>query len=100
LPNQYQLTPTAARDLAAIYDHIARDNLPAAGRMLQRFLDAFRKLADQPGMGHLREDLTDEPFRFWSVGAYLIIYRPDIEPLEILRVVHGSREIARLLEEE
>ena len=97
---RYQLTPSAARDLDAIYGYIAQDNLRAAGRMLQRFLEAFRKLADQPGVGHLREDLTDEPFRFWSVGAYLIIYRPGTDPLEILRVVHGSRDIASLLEEE
>jgi plasmid stabilization system protein ParE len=97
---QYQLTPSAAGDLDAIYEHIAQDNLSAAGRMLQRFTEAFRMLADQPGMGHLREDLTDEPFRFWSVGAYIVIYRPSTDPLEILRVVHGSRDLARLLEQE
>ena len=96
----YHLTPSAARDVNAIYDHIAADSLPAAGRMLQRFLEAFRKLGDLPGMGHLREDLTDEPFRFWPVGAYLIIYRPDSDPLQILRVLHGSRDVASLLEQE
>jgi toxin ParE1/3/4 len=96
----YQITPSAAADLDAIYNYIPRDNLPAAGRMLRRFIEAFRKLADQPVLGHLREDLTDEPFRFWPAGAYLIIYRPDTNPLEILRVVHGARDIVRLLEEE
>src|SRR5438067_1328116 len=97
---QYRLTPSAAGDLEAIYEHIAADNLPAAGRMLQRFTEAFRKLADMPRMGHLREDLTEEPFRFWAVGVYLIIYRPDTDPLEILRVVHGSRDVRRLLRDE
>jgi hypothetical protein len=66
--------------------------------MLQGFSEAFRKLADMPGMGHLREELTDEPFRFWAVGSYLIIYRPDTDPVEILRVLHGSRDIAGLLD--
>lgn len=67
--------------------------------MMQRFREAFRKLTEQPGIGHIREDLTDEPFCFWSVGAYLIIYRPDTAPLEILRVLHGSRDLTSLLEE-
>lgn len=98
--SRYRLTPSAARDVDAIYEHIAADNLPAAGRILNRFSQTFRKLADMPGMGHLREDLSDEPFRFWSAGSYLIIYRPETDPLEILRVVHGSRDIASLLEEE
>ena len=68
--------------------------------MLGRFDVGFRKLANQPGIGHYRQDLTDEPFRFWSVGSYLIIYWTDTDPLEILRVMHSSRDIARLLQEE
>jgi 4-amino-4-deoxy-L-arabinose transferase-like glycosyltransferase len=28
-----------------------------------------------PGIGHRREDLTDYPVLFWTVGAYLIFYR-------------------------
>jgi antitoxin ParD1/3/4/toxin ParE1/3/4 len=98
--SRYRLTPSAAGDLDAIYEHIAADNVPAAGRLLQRFTEAFRRLAEMPGMGHLREDLTDEPFRFWVVSSHLIIYRPDTEPLEILRVVHGARDVASLLDDE
>ena len=48
-------------------------------------------------MGHLRTDLAQEPLRFWPVYSYLIIYRPDAEPLEIVRVLHGARDVAQLL---
>ena len=58
------------------------------------------KVASQPGMGHLREDLADEPLRFWYVKPHLVIYRPETAPLEIVRVLHASRDIAQLLEED
>lgn len=51
---------------------------------------ACQRLAQMPGMG-LREDLTDEPLRFWPVYSYLIIYRPETQPLEIVRILHGAR---------
>ena len=35
----------------------------------------------------------------WSVFSYLVIYRPDTTPLEIVRVLHGKRDVRRLLEE-
>src|SRR4051812_33447853 len=97
---RYCLTPSAVGDLEAIYDYIASDSLHAAGAMLERFTEAFRKLGERPGMGHLREDLTDEPFRFWAVGAYLIIDEAAPEGITILRIVHGARDVLRLLQEE
>ncbi len=48
-------------------------------------------------MGHLRQDLADEPLRFWAVYSYLIIYREDSDPLEIVRVLHGARDVKSLL---
>jgi antitoxin ParD1/3/4/toxin ParE1/3/4 len=58
------------------------------------------KLARTPGMGHLREDLADEPLKFWPVYSYLIIYRPETRPLQIVRVLHGARDLRRLLSSE
>jgi antitoxin ParD1/3/4/toxin ParE1/3/4 len=58
----------------------------------------MRKLARIPGMGHSREDLADESLRFWPVYSYLIIYRPESRPLEVVRVLHGSRDVRRILE--
>ena len=54
-----------------------------------------------PGMGRLREfdrpDLAD--IRSWPVGGfedYLIFYRPVPTGIDVLRVVHGARDIAAL----
>jgi len=30
--------------------------------------------------------------------SYLIVYRPDTDPLQISRVLHGARDARRLLE--
>jgi len=51
-----------------------------------------------PGMGHSREDLTARAVRFWAVHSFLIVYRPDTEPLQILRVVSGWRDVREVLD--
>ena len=97
---KYRVTRSAQRDLEKIYDYIAEDSVRAAGRMIERFSASFRKLAETPGLGHLREDLTSEPFRFWAVGSYLVIYLEESEPLEIVRVIHGARDVQAILDED
>jgi plasmid stabilization system protein ParE len=48
-------------------------------------------------MGHRREDLTHYQVLFWPVGAYLIIYRAERRPVEIVAVTQGSRDIPAFL---
>ena len=48
-------------------------------------------------MGHTRDDLTSRPVRYWAVRSYMVVYKPDGRPLEIVRVVHGARDLPRLL---
>jgi antitoxin ParD1/3/4/toxin ParE1/3/4 len=90
----------AEADLTDVSDTIRRDSPRAARRVRSELRAAMRKLADMPGMGHLREDLAHEQLRFWSVYSYLIVYRPDTRPLQIVRVLHGARDVRALLEEE
>lgn len=58
------------------------------------------KLAGMPEMGHVREDLAQASLRFWPVYSYLIVYLPESRPLQILRVLHGARDVRSLLEED
>ncbi len=46
-----------------------------------------------PGMGHFREDLLDKRFRFWNVWSYLIVYRWEAKPIEVIAIVHGARDV-------
>jgi antitoxin ParD1/3/4/toxin ParE1/3/4 len=95
----FVLTPAAEGDIVGILDYIEQDNPPAATRVREALVDAMRLLAEHPGIGHTRADLADELVRFWPVFSYLVIYRPGRNPIEIVRVLHGKRDVRRLLEE-
>jgi hypothetical protein len=49
-----------------------------------------------PSMGHCRGDPADESLRVWSVYSYLIVYRPEQRPIEIVRIVGGYQDIPHL----
>lgn len=91
------LSPQARLDLIELWTFIAEEDVDAADRLLERIHEAILKIAEMPGIGHLREDLADEPLRFWPVNRYLIIYRSKIEPLEIIRILSSRRDIRALL---
>jgi antitoxin ParD1/3/4/toxin ParE1/3/4 len=94
---RFVLTPLARRDLEELWDYLALDNRQAAKRVLDRIEATIRVLAKTPGMGHLREDLADRRHRFFLVYSYLIVYRPETRPLQIIRVLHASRDVRALL---
>jgi antitoxin ParD1/3/4/toxin ParE1/3/4 len=69
----YSLTPAARSDLIEIDSYLRRESPRAAALVRTKLRDAMRRLAERPGLGHLREDLGDEPLRFWPVYSYVII---------------------------
>ena len=93
----YILAPEAVQDLKDIWDYIAAENIDAADRVIDTLFAAFERLAAMPGLGHTREDLTDQPLRFWTVDAYLVIYRAEQTSTEIVAVTRGGRDIPRFL---
>src|SRR5271163_4045127 len=93
----FRLSPEASQDLFEIYEYIAQDNVEAAERVRVELLDTMRGLAKMPGKGHRREDLTKREVLFWPVRSYQIIYRSETAPLEIVAVLHGKRNIRRIL---
>jgi antitoxin ParD1/3/4/toxin ParE1/3/4 len=54
-------------------------------------------LSQRPGTGHWRKDLGSESVKFFPVYSYLIVYRPDTNPLQIVSILHGRRDVGRLL---
>lgn len=94
---RFVVTDLAKNDVREIVAYIRQRNPDAARRVRAQLREAMQNLAEFPGIGHLREDLTDEPLRFWTVHSYLIVYRPDTKPLEVVRVIHGARDVERQL---
>lgn len=94
---RYVLTDTAKSDVREIVSYIRQRNPDAAKRVRGELRAAMRTVADFPGIGHLREDLTTEDVRFWTIYSYMVIYRPETKPLQVIRVLHGARDVASIL---
>jgi len=97
----FELTPQATEDLDAIWWFIAEDSRDAAGRVETEIVASCRRLAKYPLMGTRRQDITPLPVRFWTVAKfpnYVIVYRPETVPLQVVAVLHGKRDLKGALE--
>jgi toxin ParE1/3/4 len=96
--NRYVLAPTARDDLQSIWDYIglAHDSPQAANALIGRLEERFSLLASQPLMGELRDDLRSG-LRVLSAENYVILYYPMRDGVEIVGVIHGARDLKRLL---
>ncbi len=75
-----------------IWAYIAQDDKQAADRLLGRFDRMFRTISTQPHLGKAVEELAPN-LRFIPIGSYLVFYRPMEDGVEIVRLLHGAREI-------
>jgi len=97
----FQFTQQATEDLDAIWWFIARDSPDAADRVEAEIVATCRRLARHPLMGSNRRDITPLPVRFWTLpkySNYVIVYRPDTIPFQIVAVLHGQRDLKAVLE--
>ena len=86
MSRRYVLAPEAAHDLVQIWRYIKKNaSLEMADRVESVIRDKIVYLAERPGGGHWRKDLTDEPVKFFPVYSYLIVYRPETSPLPSCR---------------
>jgi plasmid stabilization system protein ParE len=98
---RFQLTPRAVEDLDAIWWSIAEDNRDAAERVEMEILATCHRLARHPRMGTKRQDITMLPVRFWTITKfpnYVIVYRSETNPLQVVAVLHGKRDLKDILE--
>lgn len=93
--SRYRLTNMAEADLARIWLYIAEDRPTAADRQIAKLREAFRFLAKNPNVGEPRPKLGPR-MRVFSVKGYVIYFHTVNDGIEIVRVVHGAREIRDL----
>ncbi len=95
--NEPRLTKQAKADLKQIWKEIARGRDPAtADRFAAAILDGCRKHAQFPETGQSREDLV-AGLRSFPVSPYVVFFRRAEETIEVLRVLHGRRDIRRIM---
>jgi toxin ParE1/3/4 len=91
----YIRTARAEEDLIEIWTYIARDNLTAADRVLDRIDTVCLRLSENPYLGPARPDLAGG-LRYFVSGSYLVLYRIIESGVEVVRVVHGARDLPSL----
>ncbi len=98
----YALTPLAKTDIFDIWSYIAQDSEETANCVEQAIYDAWVFVAEAPLRGHSRPDLTTRPLRFWTLTRYpnyTLVYRPQTAPLQVVAVLHGKRNMRRILQQ-
>ncbi len=85
-------SPAAFSDLTDIWLYIAADSPASADLLLDRIERACRVLAEHPFLGRPREELAPNVHGF-PIGNYVVFYRSLDDGIEVVRVIHGARDI-------
>ena len=90
-------TPRAKSDALSIGRYIAEQsgNRSVALRFLDKIDAKLKFLAQHPGAGEARPELAAD-VRSFPVGNYVIFYRPSDDGIDVLRILHGARDIPRI----
>lgn len=89
-------------DLDAISEIIGQDSPIASLNFLEQAQKAFEFIAEMPGVGSARPEFGDPRFaglRMWPIPhfrVYLIFYLVTDHAVDIIRVLHGSRDIVAI----
>ena len=98
----YALTPLAKADIFGIWCYIANASEESANRVEQAIYDACAFVAEAPGRGHSRSDLTHRHLCFWTLTRYpnyTVVYRQETSPVQVVAVLHGKRSLRRILKQ-
>jgi len=99
-----RIRPSAAQDLEEIFRRIDGASPTSADRFLEEFFHAAQMLAEMPRMGPLRcvrgrlKGLRSWPLT--NFGPYIVFYFPKPDGIEVIRILHGARDINRELRRE
>ena len=91
--------PLAEADILEIWDYIADDSFAVADGWVDRLDEQFRVLATQPLMGRARDELATG-VRSFPFGRYVVFYVPLDDGIDVVRVLHGARDIVAVFNPE
>jgi toxin ParE1/3/4 len=95
--------PIVIQDLIEQATYIAEGSLDASDRFLRAAEETFQFLGNMPAIGRLsgftHSSLVDvRQYAIKGFKSFLIFYRVTDDGVDILRVLHGSRDVEALLE--
>jgi toxin ParE1/3/4 len=92
-------TERAASDLADILEYLDQHSPPAAERFAAAVDQRCAQLGRLPDIGRLREELAPG-LRSIVIDRYVLFYRVTPNAVEVLRILHGARDLERIMKEE
>ena len=94
----FQLTPQAGDDLDTIWWFVAKDNRDAAERGRDRDSRNLSTVGKTSSHGHKarrRHDAAGAFLDYYEVPNYVIVYRPETIPLQVVAILHAKRKLKR-----
>lgn len=88
-------SPEAEADLIEIWEYVAQYNEEAADKLIDTINQKAILLANSPYMGQVRSELQPS-IRSFPVAKYVLFYRPIKNGIELVRIIHGARDIENL----
>ncbi|MBW4487019.1 MAG: type II toxin-antitoxin system RelE/ParE family toxin [Trichocoleus desertorum ATA4-8-CV12] len=90
--NRYRLSKQAEQDLEDIWIYLAQQDEILADQQVAQILNRFPMLAQFPDMGRQRDNLLPN-LKSFPLKSYIIFYTKILDGVEIMRILHQSRDI-------
>ncbi len=97
---QIRWSLTASTDLQEIEDFIARDSVFHAVTFVDCIVESTGTLLKTPHIGRVVPEFNRQDLREVIFRGYRIVYLVQNDEVLILRVVHGARNLLRLIQRE
>ena len=94
--NRLVVSRQAQLDLRDIADYIARDNPDRAETFVEELLEVMETVRVRPASFRFRDEWHSE-LRSANHQGYQIIFKDREAVVEILRIIHGARDIPNIL---
>ena len=93
------LSALAVRDLENAYRYLNEQSQSAGDRFLSSFEAELELLQGHPFLGRRRhfKKLGVRSWRVRGFESFLIFYFPGDKTLDVIRVLHGARDVAELV---
>jgi toxin ParE1/3/4 len=88
---------SARNDIADIFDYLQQFDDEAARRVVGQIYAAPNRLSRFPKSGTPRPDIHED-VRSIAVAPYVLIYRISLGHVEVIRVLHGARDLKAAFE--
>ncbi|MEW4566796.1 type II toxin-antitoxin system RelE/ParE family toxin [Tautonia sp. JC769] len=85
-------TRQAQEDLESIFDFLDTQGSQLADRFAEMLDEACERYGNHPLMGASAEEFAPN-LRHFIVWNYVIFYRPTADGIEIIRILHGARDL-------